>query len=132
MAELIEKAFAFSISALLLTAGFKVAQTTLLPLVSTIATLTKYDVLVDRLRRDLQRADNSPVRLQFETSLPAGLSITGDGKDLILVMDTSIGQRTDKIHTSRDVVVQRSVLEGSALIVIDSKGDCISVEIGGR
>jgi len=132
MAELVEKALALSISALLLTAGFKVAQISLLPLVSTVATLTKYDVLVDRLRRDLQQADASPVRLKFETSLPEGLSITGDGKDLLLVMDTSIGQRTDKIHTSRDVVVQRSVVEGSALIVIDSKGGYISVEIGGR
>jgi len=132
MAELVEKALALSISALLLTAGFKVAQISLLPLVSTVATLTEYDFLVDRLRRDLQQADASPVRLKFEASLPEGLSITGDGKDLLLVMDTSIGQRTDKIHTSRDVVVQRSVVEGSALIVIDSKGGYISIEIGGR
>lgn len=132
MAELVEKAFAFSISALLLTAGFKVAQTTLLPLISTVAILTKYDILVDRLRRDIQRADVSPMRLQFETSLPEGLSIRGDGKDLILEMDTSIGKRTDKIHTSRDVVVQQSVVDGSVLIIIDSEGGYISIEIGGR
>jgi len=132
MAELVEKAFAFSISALLLTAGFKVAQTTLLPLVSTVAMLTKYNILVDRLRQDLQRADATPLRLQFETSLPEGLSITSDGKDLLLEMDTSLGKRTDKIHTSRDVMVQRSVANGSAVIVVDSKGGYISVEIGGR
>jgi len=132
MAELVEKAFAFSISALLLTAGFKVAQTTLLPLVSTVAMLTKYNVLVDKLRQDLQRADASPLRLQFETSLPEGLSITDDGRDLLLEMETSIGKRMDRIHTSRDVVVRGSVMNGSAVIVVDSRGGYISVEIGGR
>jgi len=132
MAELVEKALAFSISALLLTAGFKLAQTTLLPLVSTISMLTKYNVLVDKLRQDLQRADATPLRLQYEISLPEGLSITGDGKGLLLEMDTSLGKRTDEIHTSRNVVVQQSVANGSAVMVVDSKGGYILVEIGGR
>lgn len=131
MAELLEKAFAFSITALLLAVGFKAAQTSLIPLVSTAANLTQYNVLADKLRQALQQAEATPLQLQFETSLPEGLSISGDGRDLVLELNSNLGQRTDRIQTSMDVVVRRSIANGTAVVTIDSKPGYILVEIGG-
>ena len=131
MAELLEKAFAFSITALLLAVGFKATQTSLLPLVSTAAMLTQYNVLADKLRQALQQASAAPLRLQFEASLPEGLSISGDGRDLVLEMNTNLGRRTDRIQTSMDVIVRRSVANGAAVVTIDSIHGYILVEIGG-
>ena len=131
MAELLEKAFAFSITALLLAAGFKAAQTALIPLVSTAAMLIQYNALADKLRQALQNAEATPLRLKFEASLPEGLSISGDGKDLVLEMNTNLGKRTDIIQTSMDVTVLRSVATGAAVITVDSNNGHILVEIGG-
>jgi hypothetical protein len=131
MAEMTEKALTLLISAVLLVAGFKAAQTTLFPLILTAAALAQYNSLADELRQQVSRADTVPMRSQFEVRLPSGVSIYSDGKSLIIEMDTQLGRRTERIPSSLKVEVQRSIDYGIALVVVDSTQGEIQVKIGG-
>jgi hypothetical protein len=132
MVELSEKAFALSISMILIVTGFKISQTVLFPKVSTAAALMQYNALVERLRQGLLQASATPVRLQFDSSMPPGVTIYGDGKALVLKIETSLGSRIDRIQTSLNVAVQVSAQSGDITVFIDSTDGEILVKIGGR
>jgi hypothetical protein len=131
MAELLEKAFALSISMMLMVLGVKMSQNTLFPKISTASTLIQYNTLVERFRNALHQASVSPVRFQFYASIPSGFSINVDGDVLILELETSFGRRTDRIKASMQVSILGSVQSGDITVVIDSTNGNILIEIGG-
>ncbi|MBO3802513.1 MAG: hypothetical protein JTT11_01345 [Candidatus Brockarchaeota archaeon] len=131
MVELSEKAFALSLSMVLVAAGFVASKTSLFPKVSTAAALARYDALVEKLRQEVQKASEAPARLQFGFSIPPGVSIRGDGKALVLEIETALGKRSDRIQTPLEVEVQASALSGDVVVVVDSTAGLMVVKIGG-